>query len=351
MIQERRIAVLAEHMLDFHHGKTAVSIVRYRPQEVACIIDSANAGKTAHDVLGIGGAIPIVTSMEDALLLTPTELLIGIAPRGGALPHEWRVQIVLALRNGVDVVSGLHSMLQDDEEFVRVAKENGARIIDVRQPPEEQRVATMEARREGVVVTTFVGSDCAVGKMTAALEVTDAARKRGLSACFAPTGQTGIMLEGWGVPLDRVIGDFMAGAAETLVLEASERADYVFVEGQGSLLHPGYSSVTLALMHGSLPDMLILVHQPSLTHVDEYPLAIPSLPDLIALYEAAAGWVKPARVVAIALNTRDLDQEATQQAIERAIVETGLPTTDPIKFGGDTLVDAVMSESAPALTS
>ncbi|PZS00518.1 MAG: DUF1611 domain-containing protein [Chloroflexi bacterium] len=265
-----------------------------------------------------------------------------MAPRGGALPLEWRRQILAAIENGLDVISGLHYMLDDDPEFARAAHEHGVNLVDVRRPPAEIDVAGLHPRRSGSWVVTFVGSDCAVGKMTAALEVVTAARDLGLSAEFVATGQTGIMLDGGGIAIDRVIGDFMAGAAERLVIEAAERSDWVFVEGQGSLLHPGYSGVTLALLHGSLPDAMILVHQPSRTHIDQYPLAIPPLDRLVALYEEAARWVKPAPVVAICLNTRDMDERNARRTIAEAADVTGLPVTDPVRDGGRTLVEAVV---------
>jgi uncharacterized NAD-dependent epimerase/dehydratase family protein len=339
----RRLAILAEGTLDFHHGKTAASILRYRPEDVVAVIDKDHQGSTTGKVLGLAGDTPVVAHISDALHLGPTALLIGIAPRGGVLPPSWREQILFAISHHLDVVSGLHYMLNEDPEFAAAAREHGATLVDVRRPPAEVRVAELLPRRPGSRVITFVGSDCAVGKMTAALEAVRAARERGLLAAFVATGQTGIMLEGSGVPLDRVIGDFMAGAVETLVIDAAERADWVFVEGQGSLLHPGYSGVTLALLHGSSPDAMILVHQAGQDHIDEYPVPIPPLDRLVRIYEEAAGWVKPARVAAVALNTRALDPEETARAIQEAERLTGLPVTDPINLGGDTLVEAVLA--------
>jgi uncharacterized NAD-dependent epimerase/dehydratase family protein len=336
------MAILAEGTLDFHHGKTATSLLRYRPEEVVAVIDRTHAGATTREVLGLAGATPIVADISDALDLHPTTLLIGIAPRGGALPDEWRREILIAIAHGMDVVSGLHFMLNDDPEFVAAARQNGVSLIDVRQPPSNLSVAELLPRRPGSHVVTFVGSDCAVGKMTAALEVTDAARARGLSAAFVATGQTGIMLEGRGIAIDRVIGDFMAGAMEQLVVEAAQEADWVFVEGQGSLIHPGYSGVTLALLHGSAPDALILVHQAGRTSIDSYPVPIPPLDRLVRIYEVAAGWVKPARVAGIALNTRGLGEAEAKREMADAESLTGLPATDPVRFGADKLVSAVV---------
>lgn len=336
----RRLAILAEGMLDFHHGKTATSLLRYRSGDVVAVIDSGHSGQTAGAALGIGDTVPIVASIDQALGLSPTILLIGIAPRGGGLPLEWRRQILTAIGAGLDIVSGLHYMLADDEEFTTAARLSGVSLVDVRRAPDNLRVADLAPRRDGSRVITFVGSDCAVGKMTAALEVNAAAVRLGLKAAFVATGQTGIMLQGNGIAIDRVVGDFMAGATESLVVEASERADWVFVEGQGSLFHPGFSGVTLALLHGSSPDGMILVHQPGRNTIDDYSVPIPSLDRLIRAYEEAAGWVKAARVVGIALNTRHLDPAETSRAIDAAEHITGLPAIDPVKFGGEKLVEA-----------
>jgi uncharacterized NAD-dependent epimerase/dehydratase family protein len=240
----------------------------------------------------------------------------------------------------MDIISGLHVMLGDDPEFAAAARQSGVRLVDVRRAPDGLDVATFAGHRPGAHVITFVGSDCAVGKMTAALEVREAACRMGLSAGFVATGQTGIMLEGSGIAIDRVIGDFMAGAMERLVTAASETYDWVFVEGQGSLLHPAYSGVTLALIHGSAPDAMILVHPPTLTQIDSYPVAIPSLARLVGIYEEAAGWIKEARVAGIALNTRGMDDEQARSAIAAAEDETGLPATDPVRYGGEPLVTA-----------
>lgn len=342
----RRLAILAEGTLDFHHGKTAVSILRYKPEEVAAVIDSDHGGSTTRAVVGVGGNIPIVNNVEEARALGATTLLIGIASRGGDFPIEWRSQILFAIRNGMDVVSGLHHMLNDDPEFVQTAREWGVPLRDVRKPPDGLSVASLADRRPGSKVITFVGSDCAVGKMTAALEITSEARKRGLSSAFVATGQTGIMLEGKGIAIDRVIGDFMAGATEQMVVEAADSAEWIFVEGQGSLVHPAYSGVTLALIHGSAPDAMILVDQVDHYQVDEYPVQIPNTQALVEMYETAAGWVRPAKVIAIALNTRSVDELRARNVIQETELLTQLPTTDPVRFGAGSLVEALLDAFA-----
>lgn len=339
--QTRRLVILAEGALDFHHGKTAVSLLRYRPDDVIAVIDADHAGRTTDEVLGFGQAIAIVASVEEVLDRQPTDLVIGIAPTGGALPESWKRQLITSLNAGISVVSGLHTMLNDDPELVAAARAGGATISDVRRPPEGLEVARMRPWRPGVRVITFVGSDCAVGKMTAALELHAAASELGLRSAFVATGQTGIMLAGDGIAVDRVIGDFMAGSIEELVAGAEEAADWVFVEGQGSLFHPAYSGVTLSLLHGSHPDAMILVHIPGQETIDEYPVPIPPLPRVIEAYEQAAAWVRPARVVAVALNTRHLSETDARAAIAATRRETGLPVDDPVRFGSRELMASI----------
>lgn len=337
----RRLVILAEGALDFHFGKTAISLLRYRPGEVVAVVDRQNAGRTCEEVLGIGGDIPIVSHVREAMSLEPTALLIGIAPRGGGLPREFRSQILFAINHGLDVISGLHFMFAEDPEFSAAADARGVHLVDVRKPPEDLSVSKLSPRPHGSRVITFVGSDCAVGKMTAALECVAEARRQGMNTAFVATGQTGIMLEGSGIAVDRVIGDFIAGAAERLVLDATRHASWIFVEGQGSLLHPAYSGVTLALLHGSSPDAMILVDQVDHRTIDEYDVRIPPIERLVEIYQEAAGWIKPARVEAIALNTRAVSEIRARNAIAQAEQRTGLVTDDPVRFGAHRIIEAI----------
>ena len=181
--------------------------------------------------------------------------------------------------------------------------------------------------------------------MTTALELDREAQRRGLSSGFAATGQTGIMISGRGVPVDRLISDFTAGGVEALVLEFTQEYDWVFVEGQGSLIHPAYSPVTLGLVHGAMPDMMILCHEAQSTHIKAYDVPIPPLPRVIEIYEQAIAWLRPAPIVGIALNTYMLDEASALDEIRRAEAETGLPATDCVRFGAGKLIDALLARA------
>ncbi len=336
----RRIVILTEGEFSFHHAKTAWGVIRYGPDPVVAILDSSIAGHNISEWLP-GRDIPAVATLDDALALPqrPTALLIGIAPTGGKLPDAWRATILDAIRARLDVLSGLHTFLGDDPEFAAAARECGVDIVDYRRPPARMETAVGRPHLPGKHVILTVGTDCGIGKMSVALELRRAARESGVSASFVPTGQTGIMIEGWGVAVDRVIADFVQGTCEWLVAEGEKRGDWVFVEGQGSIDHPAYSSVTLGLIHGTTPHAMVLVHKPGLVehdfdHLPGFSCPIKPLPEFIKAHEQIAALVAPSRVVGVALNTSLIEDEAAaRREIERTAVETGLPCGDPVRFG------------------
>lgn len=259
--KDRRLAILAEGAFEPLGAKTAVGVLRYRPGEVAAVVDSTRAGRTAAECVGCGGAVPVVASVAAAAAHGADSLLIGIAPQGGTLPPPWRAAVLDALARGWDVLSGLHAFLADDAEFAAAAARGGGALLDVRRPPAERPVAAGRAAEVPALVVLTVGTDCNVGKMTAALEIAGALRARGVRAAFVATGQTGIVIADRGAPVDAVAADFVAGVTERLVLEAARDADVVLVEGQGSLFHPAFSGVTLGLLHGACPAALVLCDQ------------------------------------------------------------------------------------------
>ncbi|PYO99888.1 MAG: DUF1611 domain-containing protein, partial [Gemmatimonadetes bacterium] len=249
--------------------------------------------------------------------------------------------------------SGLHTFIGDDPELGTLARERGVRIFDARKPPANLPVADGLAAEVDAYVVHTVGSDCNVGKMTAQVELRNALLKRGHRTRFVATGQTGIFIEGWGIAVDAVVADFIAGASEWLVLEAAKDADIILVEGQGSLIHPGYSGVTLGLLHGCCPDALILCHQASREYIGDYHgrepwVRIPPLPELVEIYEHAAAPVRPTKVIGICLNTYDLSDTDAKAAVARAARETGLPATDPVRFDSAPLVEAIVRGASAA---
>ncbi len=340
-----RFLILADGDFGPMTSKTANSVIRYLPERTVGVLDRRHAGKTAQDILGFGGTIPVVGSMREGLTLGPSAVLVGIAPQGGRLPDDWRGWLAEALDGGCDLWSGLHTFLADDPLLAAKAKVGGRTIVDLRRPPADLPVASGAAKMVEPYVVLTVGTDCNVGKMTAQLQLARQLNASGLRTRFVATGQTGIMIEGWGIAVDAVVADFIAGAAERLVLEGAEGADVVLVEGQGSINHPGYSAVTLGLLHGSCPDAMILCHQSSREYIGDYReaawLRIPPLSAYIRLYETIGAAVHPTKVIGISLNTYDLSEDSARRACEAASRETGLPATDPVRFDPGPLLDAV----------
>ena len=328
-------------------SKTANSAIRFIPDRVVCVLDTARAGRTVQDVLGFGGSIPVLGTIEEALRMGPTALLVGIAPQGGGLPEAWRPMLRAAIADGLHLVSGLHVHLGDDAELAWLAAERGVQIHDLRKPPADVPVSRGNARLIDAYSVLTVGTDCNIGKMTAGLRIRDALTARGTKVGFAPTGQTGILIEGWGIAVDAVVADFIGGAAERLVLRAAEGNNVVLVEGQDTLVHPGYSGVTLGLLHGSMPDAMILCHQP--TRQCPYGgnnayhwMPLPSVEEMIGICEGAIAPLRPSKVIGISLVTFDMEESAARAEIDRVAAATGLPVTDPVRFGAEPLADAIL---------
>jgi uncharacterized NAD-dependent epimerase/dehydratase family protein len=336
----RRMVVLTDGQLDPFGAKTATSVIYYRGEHVVAVLDTHRAGERLEGLIGWGEGTPIVASIEEALPLKPDALLIGIAPIGGQLPDAWRAHIIAAIRNGLAIISGLHVMLREDEELAGLAREHGVELLDVRDPGPFDRVADGRAADLPVKRVLTIGTDCAIGKMVTALELTAAARRAGWDAAFVPTGQTGIMIEGWGIAVDRVISDFAAGAAEWLCEQVADR-QVAFIEGQGSMTHPGYSGVSLSLLHGSCPDAMIVCHQPGRTRHVGVGKRSPSLIEHIELYERLAATRYSCRVCGVALYTAGLTESDARAAIDATLQETSLPTTDILRFGAEPLIGAL----------
>jgi uncharacterized NAD-dependent epimerase/dehydratase family protein len=326
------------------YGKTYRGVLRYRREDVVAILDSARAGETEDGV-------PVVATVQEALPLRPTTALVGVVTQGGHFPPNWMQLLRSCVENGLDVENGLHVFLEDDPELSGLAERHGVELRDLRRPPADLSTATGENLGVEATIVLTVGSDCAIGKMTVSCELDLEARRRGLRSVFVPTGQTGMAIAGWGIAVDAVVADFIAGAAERLVVEGRERGgDLLWVEGQGSLVHPVYSGVTLGLYHGSVPHLLVLCHEVGRTEIEGAgggPHPIPPLRELVELHERFALPARPARVVAVALNTRELGEDEARAAVAAAEAETGLTADDPVRFGAARLVDAVLA-AAPS---
>ncbi|WP_332899930.1 MULTISPECIES: DUF1611 domain-containing protein [unclassified Haladaptatus] len=335
------IALLAHEKFP-DEAKTALGILRYSDDTVVAVLDRDSPGTRVHDTVPDVQDAPVVASIDD--VDSYDALVIGIAPIGGGFDDTWRDDVRTALKAGKDVISGLHYFLEDDEEFAQLAAEHGADIWDVRKPHDDLTVAQGIADSVDAEVILTVGTDCSVGKMTVSLELARAAQDRGIDAEFIPTGQTGIMIEGWGNPVDRVVSDFTAGAVEEMILEKGNDHDYLFVEGQGTIIHPAYSAVTCGILHGSMADKLVLCHAAGREAIHGYEsFALPDFSTYRQLYEDLARPVHETEVVAGALNTRSVEgDEDAQAAVDDFADAIDAPATDPVRFDPDTILDEVL---------
>jgi uncharacterized NAD-dependent epimerase/dehydratase family protein len=340
--EDLRYLILADGLFGPEESKTANACIRYTPERVVGILDARSAGKTSQEVLGFGGNIPVVGSLDEGLALKPNALLIGIAPAGGQLPESWIQLLARAIENKLEIWSGLHTFIGDVPELAALSAKHNTRIFDLRRPPAKIRVSNGRVREVDATVVLTVGTDCNIGKMTTQLQLIGGLREKGIRTNFAATGQTGMLIEGRGVAVDAVIADFIGGAAEKLVLECAEGADLVLVEGQGSIIHPSYSGVTFGLMHGSLPHAQVMCAQPSRKAINRCDwVKIPPLTEFIRMSEEVTRHLRFAPVIAIALNTYDMDEDSALKAVEQVQRETGLPTTDTVRFSTAPVVDAI----------
>ena len=336
-----RVAILAEGQFAPATAKTAIGILRYAPFPVVAVVDSTRAGKDAADCVGVGRGVPIVATVEQAAALGAAVLVIGTAAAGGRIPDSYRPALARALASGLEVWNGLHERVLADPALAEAALRGGGRVRELREPPKDLPIGGHRRPREGATVVLTVGSDAAVGKMTASLEIVRALDRAGERAAFVATGQTGIAIAGEGIAVDAVVADFIAGAAERMVCDAAERADWVVVEGQGSLTHPGFSGVTLGLLHGAAPHLMVLCHDATRITVKGFEregLPVRDLRECVRIYEEAASWRRPpgyppARVAAIAINTSGMSEERALSEMGGARHATKLPAADPIREG------------------
>lgn len=338
---KRRIVILAEKKLGPLTSKMANGIIRYLNEEVVAVIDSNHAGRVVQEVLDFGGDIPIYASLEECLRKQVNTLLVGISPPGGKLPSTWYPILIAAIQNKLNVISGLHEFISDIAEFRILSEKYNVKLIDLRKYNKPAILARGLARNFQSKIILTVGTHGNVGKMTATIEIVKHLQKSGKSADWLATGQIGILIKGRGVPVDALKGDFISGALETEIARVDGNYEYIFIEGQGSIQHLGYSSVAAGILHGALPDAMILCHRTDIG-ISDYGVNTDNLEKIIRLNEELVSIIKPTKVVGIAINSYNLSADKAVHLIEDIQSSTGLPTTDPIRFGSDKLTNALL---------
>ena len=335
--------ILAHETFDYIYSKTGNMLIRYRPNDVVAIIDATKAGKTSEQILGWGGDIPCVASFDEAKSFSPSHLVIGNAPQGGRLDKKSLYEIHAAIEYGCDIINGMHDFLNDNDEMVTFANSNGVNLIDLRRPPNQSHFPKGTWKKRKFPVLLVVGSDCDTGKMTTAWEIYCLLKKRKINVEFLATGQTGILLSGNGVPVDAVKADFMAGEVEHCLDNFSKETELVIVEGQGALNNMFYSGVTLGLLHGSMPDYLIMTHEPGRTmDVANHP--IPKLETIMKTYIDLLGVFKTSKFLGINLLTIKLNRNEALNKIESLKAIYNLPVTDLVRFNDSLIIEKILNE-------
>lgn len=340
---KQRIVILADKQFGPITSKMGNSAIRFAQNKIVAVIDSTQAGKKVSDVLGFGGDIPIHASLDETLKYEPNTLLIGISPLGGKLPSEWYSLLIKALQNKLNIISGLHEYLSDVAEFSLLAKKYNVKIEDLRKFTGRNIIAKGIARQFRSKIILTVGTHGNSGKMTTTILMVDELQSQGRSADWFATGQIGIFLKGRGLPLDSIKGDFISGILENELAAIDGNYEFLFVEGQGSLFHFGYSPVSLGIMHGCLPDAMVLCHRTDVG-INDYGI---NTDDLLAAIELNNNIMTFAanpssKITSIALNTYHLAEDKALRLIEDTEIKTGLPTTDPVRFGAKVLVDSLI---------
>ena len=335
-----RFVILAIDSFDYIENKTGNMLIRYRTDEVVAVIDPSKKGLHSQDVIGVGGKIPVVSSFNESKKYDPDTLVVGNAPQGGIVSEAMKAEIISALHFGVKIISGMHDFLSNDKKLMKIAKENHAEILDLRKPPSPPHFPIGTWKHREVPVLLVVGSDCDTGKMTTAWEIKERLKAENKKVEFIGTGQTGILLSG-GVAVDAVVADFMAGEIEHLIdKNIKDDTDLVVVEGQGSITNYAYSGVTLGLLHGCMPDYLILTHDIS-REKDVMNHDLPELGSFMKLHIDLMTPFKNTTFLGINLLTYNKNQEEAREQVNYFQTNYDLPTTDLIRFGNRDLIGAI----------
>ena len=340
MSQKKKIVILSHGAFNYIKNKTGNMLIRYRTDEVIALLDRTKSGMTANDELGYGGNIPVLDNFDACIDLEPDTLVIGNASQGGFISDDYRAEVIKAIEFGCDIISGMHHFINDDVEFVQLAEKHNVSLFDLRRPPDPPNFPKGSWHKRKIPVLLIVGTDCDTGKMTTAWEVSERLKSRGRKVEFIGTGQTGILLSGAGVPIDAVKADFMAGEIEHLIDKVSEDTELIIVEGQGALTNQYYAGVTLGLLHGAMPDYMLMTHDPARDlDVTDYPMATMRL--VMDMHLDLMSNFKKSKFIGINLLTFKLSDENAKKEIDKVKEEYSMATTDLIRYGSNELIETI----------
>jgi len=359
MVNFKKAALLVHGVKDIYNAKTANSIVKYSLENILCYINFTEIDPN----LIFNTKLPLIKNLSDDELnklgSKPDVLILCLVLPDGVLPKTWFTTINYALENNIDIINPFHFNLSDYKELynkfgglssnntaeITIFKKSKSKIFNLRISKVEHKLLTLKILEHKPKRVLAVGTDCNIGKMITTIECNKEALKRSYKSTWLATGQIGIILKGSGVCVDRIVSDFLPGVVEDLILKEDQNLDYIFIEGQGSLFQPIYACVTLGLLHGSAPDYMILCHAADRKKLRYTNIDIPDLKKVISYYEETASIVKPAKILAMSLNTHSLDLQSSLDLIKHYEAYLNMPVTDPIKFGATKLLDAIKANS------
>ena len=340
MSQKKKIVILSHGAFNYIENKTGNMLIRYRTEEVVAVLDRTKSGITTNDELGYGGKIPVLDNFDSSINFEPDTLVIGNASQGGFISDEYRVEVIKAIKFGCDIISGMHHFINDDEEFVQLAEKYNVSLFDLRRPPDPPNFPKGSWHKRKIPVLLIVGTDCDTGKMTTAWEVSERLKDRGRKVEFIGTGQTGILLSGKGVPIDAVKADFMAGEIENIIDKVPDDTELIIVEGQGALTNQYYAGVTLGLLHGAMPDYMLMTHDPARDlDVTDYPMV--SMRPVMDMHLDLMKNFKESKFIGINLLTFKLSDEEAKKEIDKVKDEYDLATTDLVRYGSNKLIETI----------
>ena len=338
-----KYVILAIDSFNYILSKTGNMLIRYQKESVVAIVDPSNEKEKKKKVLGWGGKIPVVRNVQNSLQYKPTHLVIGNAPQGGILDDINRDEIIFGIKNGLNIISGMHNFLSDDKELLTLSKKHMVELKDLRKPSKKLHFSKQLWKKRKFPIMLVVGTDCDTGKMTTAWELTKALKNRNKKAEFLGTGQTGILLSGNGIPIDAIISDFIPGEIENAIKKLEQDLDLLIVEGQGAINNALYSGVTLGLLHGSMPDYLIMTHEPK----RKYDVAGNKIPSLASIMKMHCDLLRPfknSKFLGVNLLTLKISKFEAINTFKNLKNELKLPVNDLVRFSGSNIIDRICNE-------
>ncbi|MGD9899843.1 MAG: DUF1611 domain-containing protein [Calditrichaceae bacterium] len=334
---KKRIIILADEALRPMHSKSESVLIRYLQKEIIGVVDRVNAGKTLQQVLGFGGEIPVTATLDELLKLKPNHIIIGLSKTGGGLPVALYPLIIKALQMRLTIINGYHQFLNETAEFKLLADKYKVKIIDLRSTDDKYlkfRGRTKNLKSRNIMT---IGTNELSGKLTTTIELVSGLHQRGVSADWLATSLTGRLVKGKGIITDATRSDLVSATVENEMVGMGDKFEYIVIEGRGGIYNPVSASANIGILHGAMPDALILCHRAEINDSQTI------LTNTIETYRQLLSAINSAPVLVISLNTAMLSESEAASQIQKVETKFGLPVTDPVRFGVDKIADTLIN--------